>query len=523
VKSIVIIDDDPNLLEGMRESVAWDELQVRWAGEAIDGQEGLYLIRELQPDIVLTDVNMPEMNGLEMITQLREEGFGGIFVILSGYSDFEYARQAVRLRVDDYLSKPVTMDNLKSVISRVTERIEQERMTENEHRQLHDRIKRYKPFVIQEWLKSVVTGRRSEYTEEWSEVRELAADWMGRDHRILGLDLPYESRWEAWERERSLLRFAVRNVACEMIGEVFSSFDYIELHGRRYAVVIHGEPDLPLRNRELAAERLKERLESYLAARLNIPANVELSPVMRDWKKLSEAFKGMFQQLEDVHRSFSSPERSFKFYQELAYAIRLADEKEARKVIGNFIGNQDSNRRFDEQGLRIWGAELWATLAYSLNDIGIELDLIAHTFDLTAELGGDHSPEALRLWLERMVETVTRSKHWNDNIKHQQMIDFVVRYIHEHYCENITLGLLADEIAISKNYLGQIFRNAMGETFNQYLTRIRMEKARQMIVEGKLYIYEVAMKVGYSNIPYFSSQFKKYIGVNPADLLKSKS
>jgi two-component system, response regulator YesN len=94
--------------------------------------------------------------------------------------------------------------------------------------------------------------------------------------------------------------------------------------------------------------------------------------------------------------------------------------------------------------------------------------------------------------------------------------------VHEHYAENITLGLLADEINISKNYLGQIFRNVMGETFNQYVTRIRMEKAKRLILEGKLYIYEIAEKVGYSNIPYFSSQFKKYIGINPTELMKSK-
>ncbi len=523
MKSIVIIDDDPNVLEGMREAVAWDELQVNWAGEAIDGQEGLSLIHEVEPDIVLTDINMPVMNGLEMIGQLREEGFNGVFVILSGYSDFEYARQAVRLRVDDYLSKPITMDSLKAVIARVTERIDRDRKTEHEQRQLHDRIKRYKPFVVQEWMKSVVTGRRSEYSEEWLEIRELAADWGERDHRILGLDLPYESGWEAWERERSLLRFAVRNVVCEMVGEVFENCDYVELHGRRYAVVLHGESGRPVRTREREAEELRARIESYLTIRLKIPANVELGPVARDWRKLSEGFKRMFRDQEDARSDFSSPERSFKFYQELAYAVRLADENEARRIIAEFIAKMDSSRRFDEQGLRIWGAELWATLAYSLNDIGIELDMIAPMFDLSGELGADRSPESLRLWLERMVETVTRSKYWNDNIKHRQMVDFAVRYIHEHYCESITLGLLADEIAISKNYLGQIFRNAMGETFNQYLTRIRMEKARQMIVEGKLYIYEIAMKVGYSNIPYFSSQFKKYIGVNPADLQKNKS
>ncbi|MCC3372011.1 response regulator transcription factor [Cohnella sp. REN36] len=522
MKSILIIDDDPNVLEGMRESIPWELLQVRWVGEAIDGQEGLRLVRELHPDIVLTDINMPEMNGLEMIAALREEGFNGKFVILSGYSDFEYARQAVRLRVDDYLSKPVTMESLKTVLSRVTQGLEQDRSNESEYRKLQDQIKRYKPFVIQEWLKSILTGGPSEYTDEWPEIREIVADWNGRDHRILRLDLPFVQRWDAWERDRNLLRFAVQNVTSEMVRETFPAFDYVELHSRRYAVVLHGEPHRPLSGLEREAEWLRAGLASYLGTKLKVPVHIKLSRVQPDWRKLSDAFNGMLEQPEVAFPLFSSPERSFKFYQELAHVVRRADEKEARKVIAEFIGKHASGRPFDEQELRLWGAELWATLAYSLYDLGIELDLIAPKFDLPAELGGDASPEALGLWLERMVEIVMRSKHWTDNAKHRQMIDFAVRYVHEHYHENITLGLLADEIHISKNYLGQIFRNGTGETFNQYVTRIRMEKARQMILEGKLYIYEIAMKVGYSNIPYFSSQFKKFIGVNPADVLKNK-
>ncbi|WP_276358106.1 response regulator transcription factor [Cohnella caldifontis] len=523
MKRIVIIDDDPNLLEGMRESIPWDQLEVRWVGEAIDGQEGLRIVRQLRPDIVLTDVNMPEMNGLEMISTLREEGFEGKFVILSGYSDFEYARQAVRLRVDDYLSKPVTLESLKTVLSKVTEQLEQDRSAESEYRQLKDQMNRYKPYVIQEWLKSAVTGSLSEYTDEWPEIREISTDWDERDHRIIGLDLAAENRWEAWERERNLLRFAVQNVTCEMVRQAFPRFDYVELHSRRYAVVLHGEPGRALLACESEAERLREELSAYLNTRLKVPATVELGPVVRDWRGLPETFKGLFGLMGAARLPFSSPERSMKFYHELAQAVRNANEAEAKQVIADYVGKQDSGRPYDEQGLRIWRAELWAALAYSLYDLGIDLDQIAPKFDLPAELGADDSPEALRHGLERLVETIIHSKHWIDNVKHRQIIDFTVRYIHEHYHENITLGLLADEIHISKNYLGQIFRNGTGETFNQYVTRIRMEKARQMILEGKHYIYEIALKVGYANIPYFSSQFKKYIGVNPADVLKSKT
>lgn len=523
MNSIVIIDDDLNLLEGMRESIPWEQFNVRWVGEAVDGKEGLRIVSQLRPDIVLTDIHMPEMNGLDMITMLRDQGYDGKFVILSGYADFEYAQQAVRLGVDDYLCKPVTLDNLKSVLSRVSERLEQERSEENEFRQLKVRLEHYKPFVIQEWLKSVVTGSPSAFSDDLPDIREITEDWDGRDHRIIGLDLSSEEHWRAWEKDRNLLRFAVQNVACEMVRQTFTLFDYVELRSRWYAVVLHGETDKPLRGREREAERLREALSAYLNTRLKLPVHVELGPIVRDWRKLAGTFNEMFSSPDAARLPFALSDSSIKFYHKLAQAVRNANESEARRVIAEYVEGHDAGRPYDQHGLRMWASELWTTLAYSLYELGIELDHFVSKSEALAGLDADGARESLRRWLEHLAETIIGGMHKVENVKHWKMVDFTIRFIHEHYHENITLGLLANEIHISQNYLGQIFRNITGETFIQYLTRVRMEKARQMILEGRYYIYEIAQKVGYNNIPYFSSQFKKFIGVNPSDVLKSKT
>ncbi|GAA3333135.1 hypothetical protein GCM10020331_096020 [Ectobacillus funiculus] len=124
---IVIIDDERQVLQGMKRVIPWEELEAEWAGEAMDGEQGLELIRETQPDIVLTDIYMPVMNGLEMIEKLRHENFQGKIIILSGYSDFEYARHALRLNVHDYLSKPVTVQTIREVLQSAISKVEQEK------------------------------------------------------------------------------------------------------------------------------------------------------------------------------------------------------------------------------------------------------------------------------------------------------------------------------------------------------------------------------------------------------------
>jgi two-component system response regulator YesN len=107
-----------------------------------------------------------------------------------------------------------------------------------------------------------------------------------------------------------------------------------------------------------------------------------------------------------------------------------------------------------------------------------------------------------------------------ENIRHKQAVEYMIQYVQDHYSENITLHDLSNQIYISRNYLSQIFKKGTGLSFNHYVNKVRMEKAKNLILEGKLLIYEIAEEVGYKNTPYFSSLFKKYTGVNPTDLLK---
>ncbi|MCZ8515013.1 response regulator [Paenibacillus filicis] len=357
---VAIIDDDPYVLRGMKKIIPWAELDLEFVGEEQDGHKGLELIRTACPDIVITDIYMPVLNGLDMIEKLRDEGFQGKIVILSGYSDFEYARQAVRLDVDDYLSKPTSIEMLRKVMEKLIHRLEEELIKK------------------------------------------------------------------------------------EKMDEVYHK-----------------------------------------------DANPELS------------------------------ETQLEFYHNFAQAIRNSKACYAKELVkGHIVHLQDIN--FTSQALlQQYTKEIWTILAYTLFDAGIVLNDIYPNHTLQNDLDNIISLIQFELWLLHIIDVILESRKYKDNLKHQKAMDTIIEYIHEHYTEDISLEELSDIVSISKNYLCYIFKKATGETFNQYLTRVRIEKAKEMILDGKWLVYEIAEKVGYKNIPYFSTVFKKITGHTPTDLVKN--
>lgn len=157
---------------------------------------------------------------------------------------------------------------------------------------------------------------------------------------------------------------------------------------------------------------------------------------------------------------------------------------------------------------------------YCLYETGVLLNDLVPEGQITKELVGLTGPEQLTEWLSDKITLICSSRQWRGNSKHRQVVDYMTGYIHKHYAEDITLAELSEKLYISRNHLSIIFKNMTGETFNNYLTRVRIEKARELLLERNRLVYEVAEQVGYKNVPYFSTLFKKITGMSPTDLIK---
>ncbi|WP_435924191.1 response regulator transcription factor [Paenibacillus sp. DYY-L-2] len=537
---IGIVDDDRAVLQGIRKAIPWDELNAEWAGEALNGEEGLEMIESACPDIVITDLYMPVMNGLDMIEQLRKKNdYAGKVIILSGYSDFEYARQALRLKVNDYLSKPVSLPTLKSVLSQAISDLEEREERRMKQDELLRKLRVYEPFVEKEWVKSIAAGTLKDPRLQ-SEIPAPYQSWLDFDHTVVGIELVRDQRAAKLSlSDWSLLRFAIGNMVCEIAQAVFSSFDHADLHTNRSVIIIHHD-------RTESAGRLRQRMEqlsvrlidcarNYLKLKLRIGIGERKSNISEIGVSTEEAFRAIdlnfrpavpeydlyfYNTQELSHQGNEPPVRPVKLYLELAGAIRTSQENQARTMIKDHMMRLEQAGGIAKPYVGMLAGELWGIIAFAFYETGTVVDDIFSNDCIAREIAELQRPSELAEWLGNKIGLVFGSREWGGNGKHRQAVDFMIEYIHEHYAEDITLGSLADKVYISRNYLSMIFKNMTGETFNNYLTRVRIEKARELLMENNALVYEVAEKVGYKNVPYFSTLFKKITGMNPTELGK---
>ncbi|SDZ31199.1 two-component system, response regulator YesN [Evansella caseinilytica] len=203
----------------------------------------------------------------------------------------------------------------------------------------------------------------------------------------------------------------------------------------------------------------------------------------------------------------------------LSEAIRYADEQSATQILAAHLQKLTDSPYHKATAVRI-GIELWTMITYSLYDIGLAIDqLFPEGDDICNELFKKNSWDELGMFLKNNVVNLCNHQRWEENVKHRQLVEQMIDYVHHHLGKNITLQDIADELYISRNYLGQIFKKVTGESFKSYMTRVRMEKAKQMIQEGNYLIYEVSAKLGFGNPAYFTTTFKKYTGYTPTDLI----
>lgn len=538
---ITIIDDERQVLKGMKRAIPWEELGAEWAGEALNGEDGLNMILNVQPDIVITDLYMPVMSGIDMIEQLRNQGFQGKIIILSGYSDFEHVRQALHFGVSDYISKPISLPTLKSILSKVIQELAEEEQKRIIQGEIEFKMRLYEPFVEKEWVRSVAVGTLDPMYRDNTHIPPPYRFWLERKHLTVGIELIRDKQASCLSlSDWNLFRFAVSNIVVEVTREFFPDmeYEYTELHSTRALIIIHPHAHC-LEQLEHRLGELGRKLIHNISSFLKLGMRIGIGRVKETWTQISESTEESFRAIDHrisrmtpacelyMYQENTSVEQEnsyyfpVKFCYKLATAMKASQETEAYQFVINYMTEMKKQNGISQRTVQMLGSELWGIITYSLYETGQMLeDLFTH-HEITKEIDELIEPDQLESWLMDKIAQIFNSRQWKGSSKHKQIVDYMTNYIHEHYAEELTLAELCDKVFISRNHLSIIFKNFTGETFNNYVTRVRMEKARELLLERNMLVYEVAERVGYKNIPYFSTLFKKITGMNPTELLNN--
>lgn len=527
---IVIIDDDFQVSRGLRKAIPWEELDAEFAGEAIDGEEGLQLIEAAQPDIVLTDIYMPVMNGIQMIEELKRRGFAGRFVILSGYNDFEYARTAIRLGVDDYLTKPVTVEQIRSVLRATIDKLEETYLSRIEGDIAASRMT-LKGHAQEELLLALLNG--------WGYPQEHAAaagQLKDRQSMVLVMEVLWNERTLSLSlADWNLFKFAVSNITAEVLGEEWPEAVFAWLFGNHAALL------LPARGAETAeaiaadAQRLAGLLVDNMRTYLGLELRIGFGQVKPSWEQIkTSADEAMQMLLEKQHKEQRVKEKDGlaaqetgpadfspeSYFYDITRALQESRDEEALRLFGLYLERKKPEGVGNPQVIRVLAAEIRTLLHNALLMAGFQGLRNTEEGHAQRELAEMKDTESIHRWLEAEIRSLRQTLHPPIQEKHRKAVQFMIEYVHKHYAEDITLERLASQLYISKNYLNQLFKKVTGETFTNYVIRVRIEKAKALLMDGNHLIYEVSEMVGYQNVPYFSTLFKKYCGVSPSEIMK---
>ena len=514
---VLLVDDEEDIRVGISRKMDWAALGFSLVGEAENGREALELAETLEPDVVLTDIKMPFMDGLELCRILTERLPAAKFVVFSGFDEFEYAKQAIRMNVFEYILKPISAAELEGVLRRLRERLDAERAERQNTEALRRRYEESLPVLRELFYAHLLEGRVPP---------EQAAERAAR----LELDITGDAWTAALSHvdggpDRELAALSVQQLLEENLTlEGWSCRTFLYGDTAALAVSRGGGSVYALIQ---ALDRVCALAESYLGLTLTVgvgapcaglgglPQSAEGALAALDYRGLVGAGRAIYiGDLEpDAGARISFDENDER---ELAGAVKLGGEAEVREAVGRLTEKVRRSGLAASQ-CNLFFLELLTCLLRLARGAGLEVEEVFGTGFTGAVQATDFSSfTAMGEWcLERClrIQTLLRRQRTDSA---GQTVERAKAYIREHYGESdLSVERLCDHLHLSPAYFSTLFKREMGMSFTAYVTVKRMEAAAEALRSSEDKTYLIARRCGYEDANYFSYVFKKHFGVTP--------
>ncbi|MCD9021517.1 response regulator [Cohnella silvisoli] len=529
---VLIVDDEEWTRISLREQVDWSALGMEIAGEARNGELALEAIARVVPHIVITDIRMPAMDGLKLMEQTRKSYPSVLFIMLSGYSEFEYARQAVMLQAFDYVLKPIDEEQLTETLRRAALKLDADKSFRNEWVELNKKANEAGPLTKERLLTQAVL--------EAGEAQLLAAGLLDRNGLsrfgdsvsvlVLEADNFIEVAANKYLGDGELTSFVLGN----LLAELFSSREdavFFRKYGERNEFIILLSAEQPsVMSSILAAMDQAERLLPFrlsggigrsCSSLRDLPSSyVQAIEALRNAKLAGLGSLVLFDQL-DVRRSYEYPvgkEKALLTYIENGY------KDQAQQLIADLTREWETSPDIHPSSIRHTALELTLSLRKIVRKHHAELEKVLGEEDLAALIRYRiRSIPQMRDWLLQATASVMSFLEDATKIGAKKAVGDIAKYMLEHYGEEISLNGVADTFHLNSAYLSRIFKQEMGQTFNDFLSHVRMEAAGKLLADESLKIHDIAPIVGYDNVSYFMKKFKEHFGITPSEYRRGTS
>ena len=499
---ILVADDEAIIREGIKCLFDYEELGFTICAEAESGEQTFEMIQIHRPDVVLLDIRMPGMTGLEVIRRARNLGYGGKVVIISSYTDFKYAQEAIRYGVQNYLTKPIDEDELKAVLIGFREALDKERLA-------RAATQHYRTRARSSIVRDLLLGEDIPSGEDLKELNLLSGAYQAvlfrRPRRSSGEEIrlsnPDNSLYDhilLQDREVLLLKgeSAIRKFRelAEFTGRA-NREDPDALPFFACGEVVHAPQDIA--NSFQQAQRLLDRQffcekEQYILDSAALPALEGGRPVVS--QELVSRYSGL---LLDCIQSFNR--------RRIAELLRQLQEE--------LYASSDPTPT-----IKLFLTDLYLRIKEQMHHLypGSEIPFFTNAAIIRTIDQAQYLSEVIWFYSKRFEVFMDATGTSNRD----SVLDDVLHYIQHNYAGNITLETIAPLFGYNRSYLGKIFTKKMGQNFNSYVDLVRIEKSKELLLNDDMKVYTIAERVGYKNVDYFHIKFKKYVGQSPAEFRK---
>lgn len=523
----LIIDDEPVVREGISENIDWASHGFSLVGACRDGREGIAAIEELRPDVVLTDICMPFVDGLELAAFISDRHPETKTILLTGYDEFEYAQEAVKLKVSDFLLKPITADELRRLLNRVRGELDNERRKKEDLEALRSHLKESLPLLRERFLNRLVNGE-VDWSEAGSRLALLELTLPGPVFNVMVIDP------DGLDGSDELRRLGIEKNVSAVAAE---GPDMTTFRSQKEQIVVllssANDEEATLRALECAEEVSERIFRTYRTS-----VSIGIGSPTDDLRRIS----GCYQEARTAlrQRLVLGPNQIVTYAQvrgERSEPLLHSEEQARLQVIRSIKGG---NELTTEEAIRSL-SDLYRTNEVSIGECAIGMQrLLADLLTAFESLGIHHSEieelsenpfgrlgelktlEAVEGWfcrLQRQAHSaLSRRQKQHSAEKGLQAVEYIVAHFAE---SGLSLSRVCRALSISKSYFSPMFKSHTGMTFVEYLTALRIERARDLLLSTDMKSYEIAERVGFSDAHYFSLTFRKQTGESPREFRDS--
>lgn len=517
---ILIVDDELLVRIGLKSSINWEKYGIEIVGEASNGKEALDKIHRYKPDLLLLDIKMPVMDGIELLQKLKEERNPCKSVILSSFDDLEHVKEAMKLGALDYLHKPCM--NPEGIIKILTD-VKTELLNEKKgYKDYFHVIDNKRDDAADAFMRKLVDGQITDDSEFNRGLKENHIG-LGRSNftciafSVINLN-KIEQRYS--DDNKNLLSKSIRDI----LGQVFLNereIVFLNYAKNLYISVMSMEKiasnkeiiDIQNKNVHLIADSLKRFLD--------IEIGIGISGIHQSYRRVISAFEEAYKALQ---RRFYHPTEKIINYntlnksQDSRHLLAKVDElviKLKENVSGQNYYQYKSNTEEIFELLRqnpVLSSEevikLFNGILFLLNELGTcfeEMKLISCCESL------DELHDAFKRTIEQKLYSMEEDEYKNYGF----IVKNIISYINKHYTEELSLSVIAEHLNVSPNYISRIFKEEVGKTLFNYVNEVRVEQAKKLMLKQELKIYEIGEKVGFNSSVHFNIVFNKLTGYSP--------